>query len=121
MYVKVTAGAHPYGQRGDFLTKAHPPLYSDYAATHLPDAKWDDEGHLISWGDVDWSEAMGAQCEYVHFLEFEIEQTVYEQLNGMVAFRYVWWSDPETGLTAVITTRNIFIVGENGKTIDRVG
>ena len=120
MYVKVTAGDHIHGQRGDFLTEVTPPIYSDYAAAKLDNAKWDNDGKLISW-EIDWNEALGASVQYMHFLEFHIDQTEYERMNGMVAFRYVWWHDRDRGIEAVVTTRKIFIVGENGKTIDRVG
>ncbi len=109
MYVKVTAGDHPYGAKGDFLTKVHPPIYSDYAAASI------DED-----GEVNFQEAMGADPNFIHHLEFDKTQTRYEENKNMVSFRYVWWDDPDTGLTAVVTTRNIFILGDNGKTIDKV-
>ena len=109
MYVKVTAGDHPYGAKGDFLTRVYPPIYFDHIAAVL------DEN-----GEVDFEKALNASLDFIHHLEFDTSQTVYEQNKNMVAFRYVWWEDPETGLTAVITTRNIFILGETGKTIDRV-
>lgn len=131
MYVKVTAGNHVGGGRGDFLARVHPPLYSDHIAAKLgPNAEWEPcEGmrsgrQLKNPGQaLDFEEAIGAHIDFLHLLEFSPEQTEYERNqgpNGLVSFRYVWWEDPDTGLTAVITTRNIFILGENGKTIDRV-
>ena len=53
-------------------------------------------------------------------LEFIADQTQYEANQNMVAFKYVWWDDPVTGITAVVTTRHIFILSDTGKTIDRV-
>lgn len=121
MYVKVTAGDHPYGAKGDFLTEVHPPIYSDFIAAKLgKNAEWDDDKNLISPGDVDWDKELGASIDYLHMLEFTADQTQYEANKDIVAFKYAWWHDPDTGITAVITTRNIFILGANGKTIDRV-
>ena len=120
MYVKVTAGNHPYGQRGEFLIEVEPPIYFDHVAVKLgKNAQWDDDHNLVSPGDVDFSEALGASINYLHMLEFTADQTQCEVNQDMVAFRYVWWHSAK-GIEAVVTTRNIFIVGENGKTIDRV-
>lgn len=121
MYVKVTGGRHHFGGRGDFLTRVEPPLYTDYTAIELADdARWGDDGELESLGSTDFHEALGAAIEFIHMLEFQPERTVYEENTGIVAFRYAWWHDSKTGLTAVVTTRSIFVLGENGKTIDRV-
>lgn len=117
MYVKVTAGTHG----GDFLAKVHPPLHSDFIAVPLgKNAVWDENHNLVSPGDIDFGEALNIYMEYGHVLEISADQTQYEANKNMIAVRYAWWNDPDTGLTAVITTRNIFILGENGKTIDRV-
>ena len=120
MYVKVTAGEHLTGAKGDFIIEVKDgPIYSDYAAVVLgDDAKWDD-GNLVDLGHTDFSEAMGCSPNTLHTLEFLPDQTKYEKNKGIVAFRYAYWHNDE-GITAVITTRNIFIVGANGKTIDRV-
>lgn len=120
MYVKVTAGHHPYGQRGDFLIEVHGPIYSDFAAATLgKNAQWDDDHTLVSPGDVDWGDVMGASINYLHMLEFIADQTQYEANENMVAFRYAWW-ESDKGIEAVVTTRNIFILSDQGKTIDRV-
>jgi len=120
MYVKVTAGHHPYGQRGDFLIEVEPPIYFDFTAAKLgKNAEWDENHDLVSPGDIDFSEALGASVDYLHMLEFTADQTQYEANQNMIAFRYVWWHS-DRGIEAVITTRNIFIVSDNGKTIDRV-
>lgn len=119
MYVKVTAGNHPFGQRGDFLTRVHPPLYSDFAAIEISGMEWNEDGSVKSWDSVDWAEVVGPH-QALYMLEFQPDQTEYERNKGIVAFRYARWDDPSQGGVAVVTTRNIFIVGENGKTIDRV-
>lgn len=126
MYVKVTSGNHSHGQRGDFLCEVDPPIYSDHISVKLTDdAKWEpSEGNatgraLVEHG-IDFEAALNAHIDFLHLLEFNPEQTDYEIKENMVSFRYVWWHDEKTGLTAVITTRNIFILGANGKTIDRV-
>jgi hypothetical protein len=120
MYVKVTAGAHPYGQRGDFLIEVEPPIHFDHIAAPLGEnAQWDADHNLVSPGDIDFQKAIGADINYLHMLEFTADQTQYEANKEVVAFRYVWWAS-DKGIEAVVTTRRIFIVGENGKTIDRV-
>ena len=119
MYLKVAAGHHPYGQRGDFLIEVRGPVYYDYAAVRLgAGAEWDEDHGLVSVGDVDWSEAMGASVDYLHMLEFTADQTQYEANEEMVAFRYAWW-ESERGIEAIVTTRNIFIMSDDGKTIDK--
>ena len=131
MYVKVTAGTGPNGMHGDFLCEVTPPIYFDYAAVELgEDAEWEEDSRvtedaqpgmvLVNPGIIDFNKALNAHIEYMHLLELIPNQTRYEKNKNLIAFRYVWWNDPETGLTAVITTRNIFILGDNGKTIDRV-
>jgi hypothetical protein len=107
MYIKVTAGnTSPIG---DFLIEVHPPVFSGLVAAPINDN-----------GDVDFAQAINADIHYLHALELNYDQTVYEEGQEMVSFRYVYWDDPETGLTAVVTTRHIFILNDNGKTIDRV-
>ena len=119
MYVKVTAGDQA-GIKGDFLTKVYPPIYSDYIAAPLgKDAEWKDD-FLVHPGHIDFAEAIGADINHLYMMEFVADRTAYEEAKDIIAFRYVWWNDPDTGLTAVITTRKIFIIGENGKTIDSV-
>ncbi|KKM60535.1 hypothetical protein LCGC14_1540800 [marine sediment metagenome] len=122
MYIKVTAGDGPNGMHGDFLCKVFPPIHFDYVAEEIgEDAVWDTDGStLLNPGTIDFNKALNAHIEFMHLLELHPLQTTYEKNKNLFTFRYVWWIDPETGLTAVITTRNIFILGENGKTIDRV-
>ena len=124
MYVKVTNGRDPHlpGQHtGDFLAQVTPPLHSDHIAAPVgKNAEKTETGKVLTIGDVDFPSEIGADFETMHVLEMSPDQTVYEANNEMFAFRYVWWDDPQTGRTAVVTTRNIFILGENGKTIDRV-
>lgn len=120
MYVKVTAGDHP-GPKGDFLHEVHPPIYSDYVSAPLgEDAQWGEDGKLIHPGLMDFSEALRASINHLYMLEFIPDQTEYEVNKNIVGFRFVYWDDPGTGLTAVITTRRIFILSDQGKTIDRV-
>lgn len=124
MYVKVTCGVSPHSKRptGDFLCEVHTPIYFDVVAAPVGgNAEWDENGYLIHPGDVDFGKAMGVDgLSYLHVLEIAAEQTEYEKARGLVPFRYVWWHDPDKGIMGVVTTRHIFILGDNGKTIDRV-
>ncbi len=121
MYVKVTAGHGPNGMHGDFLCEVTDPIYFDYVAAPIgEDATFDEDGKLTNPGSIDFNEALHAHIEFMHLLELNPDQTRFEDNQGIIAFRYVWWNDPELGITAVITTRRIFIVGPDGRTIDRV-
>ena len=122
MYIKVTAGDGPNGRHGDFLCAVWPPIYFDHVAVEVgEDAVWDTDGStLLNPGTIDFNKALNASIEFMHLLELEPDQTRYEVNKNLFGFRYVWWNDPDTGLTAVVTTRNIFILGNDGKTIDRV-
>ena len=125
MYVKVTNGRDPNQpglHTGDFLAEVVPPLRSDHIVAEVgKNAERGDTGRLITVGDVDFAYAIGAEFARMHVLEVAPEQTTSPDPDTeMFAFRYVWWDDPAVGRVAVITTRNIFILGENGKTIDRV-
>ena len=114
MYVKVPTST------ADFLIEVTAPIFFDHAAVVIgKTAEWDEKGNLTSLGDTDWDKALQASVSYLHLLEFTADQTRYEAHENMVAFRYVWWHS-EKGIEAVITTRPIYIIGENGKTIDRV-
>lgn len=125
MYVKVTAGRDPQspGQHhGDFLAEVVPPLYSDHVAAPLGrNAERSEKGAILTVGDVDFPGAIGAEFAVLHVLEIDPQNTVVQEDGSeLFSFRYAWWDDPGVGRTAVITTRNIFVLGANGKTIDRV-
>lgn len=121
MYVKVSAADLA---NADFLTEVSQPLHSGSAVVALGgNAKWDDDGRLRSPGDVDFSKALRASVEYIHVLEFTGFRShceTDEAGNTLMPFRYAWWEDMAKGLTAIVTTRPIFILGDNGKTIDKV-
>lgn len=110
MYVKV---AYCDEQMGDFLIEVTGPIHSGLVALpYDPDA----QDHDIS-GEL--RKVLDLSLSRVHVLEIEQNQTQYEANQGFVAVRYVWWEDDD-GHHAVVTTRPIFVVGDNGKTIDRV-
>ncbi len=111
MYIKVTVG----DGHGDFIQEVGPgPLESGTIAVEWdPDAE--DNNVLAKVAqelDIVWSQA--------RLLEIDPQQTRYELNTGVAAVRYVWWYVPDSGAEGVVTTRNIFIVGNDGKTIDRV-
>lgn len=111
MYIKVTVG----DGHGDFIQEVGPgPLESGSVAI-----KWEPNAldinileQVAKHLDIHWAQA--------HLLEIDPHQTKYELNEGLLAVRYVWWYVPDSGTEGVVTTRNIFIVGNDGKTIDRV-
>jgi hypothetical protein len=131
MYVKVTQGAD---MGGDFLLLVR----SDSIISGTAVLPWDSEkqdGKLL--GDNDpagelWKqlEMEGTWWRLVHVLEIDTEQFVVAEASGQgdevefgpekLILKYAWWWHEDGGAEAVVTTRNIFIVGEDGKTIDRV-
>lgn len=121
MYVKVTAGGGENVPTGNYLAEVHGDLFFDTHATPLGrNAVWDDDGRLRSPGDIDFSGLLRVEGSFsLHVLEFTISREEFEQHGEVVPFRFAWWRDPKDGLVGVVTTRNIFILGENGKTIDR--
>lgn len=121
MYVKVTAGGGPDVPTGNFLAEVHGELFYDTHATPLGEnAVWESD-RLQSPGDIDFRALLRVDVALsLTVLEFSIAHKEYLEAGRVVPFRFVWWRDPKEGLRGVVTTRNIFILGDNGKTIDRV-
>jgi hypothetical protein len=111
MYVKITAGE----RHGDVIFETSGAVNYDTIA-----AKLGGNATETSIGDVDFGEAVGVTFNELSVLEIDRSQTRYEEGKGIFVFRYAWWVDDRRGFVGVVTTRNIFIVGDNGKTIDRV-
>lgn len=107
MYIKITAGEG----HGDVLYDAGDQVQSGYVAAPLQ------EGNSEY---PDFTKAIGVAIHEIHICEFRPDQTKYEKNHGLFAFRYAWWITDGVGVVCVVTTRNIFIVGDDGKTIDRV-
>lgn len=121
MYVKVTKGRGQGVPPGDFLCEVSQPVHSGTATVGIPqEAKWREDGTLLWPGNIDYSAALGVDLATVHQLEMSCGPTPNGNQPGTLVFRYAYWADPATGLTAVVSTRNIFIIGANGKTVDRV-
>ena len=113
MYISVTAGEG----HGDFLQDVGKgPIESGTVAL-----EWDEEAEdnnilsklaeylKLPW----WTEA--------RVLEVNASQrTEFERNKGWIAVHYAWWYVPDVGSVGVATTRNIFIVGDDGKTIGKV-
>jgi hypothetical protein len=124
MYVKVT---HGDAMGGDFLLPVTGPIHSGSIAISFdPNAQDHDVGGELAkelgrqmlYGDGAAVQSM--PLNRIHVLEIDQHRTQYEANKNLLAVRYVWWDEPMDGLHAVVTTRNIFIVGDDGKTIDRV-
>jgi hypothetical protein len=106
MYVKVPS----INDQGDFITQAAGPINS---GTVLLDFGPNDTEVLDQL-----NEAIDANVSYLHVLQVGIGE---RPPLGPVSVRYATWYDPTEGqVEGVVTSRHIFIVGENGKTIDRV-
>ena len=118
MYVKVTAGNHPQGQRGDFIVHAGPgPIYSDFSLVPIPEG-WTVEDGVSA---LDFEEVLGTPLHQLHVLEFQPSHVDHGNDANTVCFKYAWWDEEGSARAhAVVTTRNIFIMSDEGKTIDRV-
>lgn len=124
MYIKVTHGAT---MGGDFLIEVVGPIISGVAALPFdPKAQDHDIGGELSreirrqMGLPSDGDEFVSIFNRVHVLEIDQDQTQYEANKGLIAVRYAYWEEPNDGLHAVVTTRNIFILSDAGKTIDRV-
>lgn len=128
MYVKVTQGR---GMGGDFLLKVR----SDEINSGTAVLPWDSEkmdGDLLGDNDIGqglWEALdMGGQWwRLLHVLEIDTDQFVVADASSekgttdeRLLAKYAWWWHEDGGAEAVVTTRNIFILGENGQTIDKV-
>lgn len=132
MYVKVTFGKR---MGGDFLLELprKTPIHSgSYAIPFDPDARDHDIagglGKAIAEdieGEAQTKDHEDSQRSFfaggLHVLEIEQHQTQYEANKGLLVVKAVWWTDPEDGMPhGVVTTRNIFLQGDDGRTIERV-
>ena len=122
MYVKVTHGKN---MGGDFLKELPgDEIYSGTAILPWESSKQD--GDLLGGNDLGsllWEELdfQGPFWHTLHILEINLDQYVHTDPDDgreWLIVKYVWWHTD--GISAVATTRNIFILGDNGKTIDRV-
>jgi hypothetical protein len=127
LYLKVAYGDH---QSGDFLLNVTGPLHSGVVAIPFDPNKDNDivgqlekalgEVGAREAGQIGQEDRYQPKFNYAHILAIDPAQTLYEKNQGYVAVRYVWWDEPMDGINVVITTRSIFILGDNGKTIDKV-
>ncbi len=112
MYISITAGQG----HGDFLQDiGQGPIESGTVALEWDDDS-DDNHVLRKLGDsldITWAEA--------RLLEIDPEQrTEYERNKGWIAVHYAWWYITDLGSVGVATTRHIFIMGDDGKTVGKV-
>lgn len=126
MYAKVTYGD---AMGGDFLCEVYSPIHSGSMAIpfdpedsdHNPGlklAKAVGREMLPRTQEGDYQAMPFNTCHVLAITEDK--RTEYERNTGQLVVKFVWWDEPGDGLHAIVTTRNIFITGENGKTIDRV-
>lgn len=111
MYISITAGQG----HGDVLQDVGDgPIESGTVAVEWGEDSDDNDilAELSKHLDITW----GARL-----LEIDpAQRTEYERNKGIIAVRYAWWYVPDNGAMGVATTRNIFIVGDDGKTIGKV-
>ena len=117
MYIKVTAGAD--GNVGDFLLPINLSErgglrfgYVTMPWSDDPESEFDYAAMMAAVGGTDVNETM-------HVLEFTPDRTDYERDKGVASFKFARWHDRDSGMVTVATTRNIFILNDDGKTIDR--
>jgi len=126
MFVKVTAGKRLDGHKGAFLTEAEGPVNSGLAEVWLPTSAFDDDGYLVDTGDLLYESIIDVPATRFHMLEMRgdlnirSDKTLEEHPGeSPMLVHWVWFSSRD-GSEAVVTTRNIFILNDSGKTIDRV-
>lgn len=109
MYVKVTADV----EHGDTLWETSGPVSSGFYGVPFED---DGNGPIF-----DFQKGLPAVPSELNVHEIDTSnQTEYERTKRIVAVRFAGWPDSQGRSVGVVTTRNIFILGSNGKTIDRV-
>ena len=111
MFVKVTAG-------------------TDQQGGTIPDTLFEAKG-MVEHGivvidskdpDPDWVSLIGRDFHRLHVLEVD-QSNPAQDADGQpmgVFVRWAGWVDHDPLYTGCVTTRNIYILGANGKTIDRV-
>ena len=110
MYVKVTMDV----EHGDTFWQTEGPIDSGLYTVPFKD---DGDGPIF-----DFQKGLPSVPLLLHIHEIDMDQqTEYERNKNIVAVHFATWPDPENVQSiGVVTTRNIFILGDNGKTIDRV-
>lgn len=105
MYVKVNQGH----EGEDFLLETHGPLTSGFKYFDLDEVS----------EHPDWIGMVGIPHGTAMVLD-----VLPQNFNGQEKYRvrYVWWprNDGLGPFSGVVTSRNIFIVGDDGQTVDRV-
>lgn len=119
MYLSVTAGIG----HGDFLIEAQDPIYSGTAVIPWANTPDHDVGSLL-WNYLELAER--DWWAELHVLEIDdegiVDEATPEGTGGrrVLVPKYAWWMKPDVGCCGIVTTRTIFILGTNGKTIHRV-
>lgn len=124
-YISVTQGG---SMGGDFLLEARPAsgeILSGTAVIPWRKGKDNDIGGPLLREVLRISEEeeatrieRGGWWHTLHVLEIDEDQFYFAE-DGTLVVHYVWWGESD-GLRGVVTTRNIFIMGEAGQTIARV-
>jgi hypothetical protein len=110
MYVKVTGDA----EHGDTIWETGGPVQSGFYAILIEQVV---DGDPV----FDFKDGLPYVPSTLHIHEIDVsQQTKHEKEHNRVAVRFAWWPDAAGDSVGVVTTRNIFLVGDNGKTIDRV-
>lgn len=107
MYVKVNQGRE--GQ--DLIFAARNPITSGFAY-------FDPSEVDTSHGEPEWLDHLG---DLIPHGDWYLGEVFPQNFNDEQKYRirYAWWPSDD-GWSGVVTTRNIFILGDNGKTIDKV-
>ena len=110
MYVKVTGD----GKHGDSLWETSGPIESGRYG--LPFTDEDGEGPVF-----DFEKGLPFVPQLLAIREVDLDgQTTYEKNHSLISVRFAWWFDKMEGTIGVVTTRNIFIMSQEGHTIDKV-
>lgn len=72
----------------------------------------------------DWNDELGVAFSFLYARGDWGPAHTYQEIGegeptAFWTLAYAWWSDPNEGEVGVITAGRIFILGEDGKTIDR--
>lgn len=122
MYVKVNQA---FGGSDFLIEVSTTPILSGTVAVNKTAVNWADPsydiGHELAVAIFGTDESyLTSPWDELHVLQIDNEgQSEYERQNDLLAVKYAWWAENDSR-KCVVTTRNIFIVGNDGKTVDRV-
>jgi len=106
MYVKVE-GVHPSLFE---VPKGANPL--EYGSRVVIEPPW----------EIDWQKELEVALRFLHY-RGDSDVAPHHDVTGGPDFwvvHFAWWTDDDRGSFGIVTTHDLYIMGDNGKTIDRV-